>query len=106
MVSTFNAGSQLWYNTTHANPQFTQGKLGVSPDTSHRFLPPDFEACIAFLAERRLLLPVLLFLTGHRPFAFVAGQCLLFCLPFSMILWPGLPLRAWADFLSHPHGPA
>jgi hypothetical protein len=55
------------------------------------------------LAQREMLRPVLLFLIGHRPFGFIAGQCLLLALPLGL-LFPAWPLRTWADLLSHPQG--
>lgn len=58
-----------------------------------------------FLTKRTLVLPTLLFVAGHRPLAFMAGQLCWAGLPLTW-LWPDLPLGAWAELLSHPHGPA
>lgn len=67
-------------------------------------LPPSIEETLAFLSRRQMILPALLFLAGHRPLAFVCGQCLMVGLPLG-ILFSGWPLRAWAEVLSHPQGP-
>ncbi len=49
--------------------------------------------------------PLLLFLAGHRPLAFVTGQLLHFSSPFGALL--GLEgMNDWAELLSHPDGPA
>lgn len=58
-----------------------------------------------FLANHTLVLPALLLVAGHRPLAFVLGQLCWASLPLTW-LWPSLPLGAWANLLSHPHGPA
>ncbi len=68
-------------------------------------LPPQVEATLQSVAERQLLRPLLLLLVGHRPLAFMAGQCLLLALPLEM-LCTGLPIRAWAEVLNHADGPA
>jgi|GEM_PF-2668063 len=54
-----------------------------------------------FLAQRRMLLPALLFLSAHRPLAFVVGQALWLCSPFEMLA-PATHLGDWAALLSHP----
>jgi hypothetical protein len=66
-------------------------------------LPPLLEEMAASLAQRQMLRPALLFLIGHRPFSFIAGQCLLLALPLGL-LFPSWQLRTWADLLSHPQG--
>ena len=58
-----------------------------------------------FVCERQMELPLLLLLASHRPLAFVAGQLLLLALPLTLLM-PALPLRVWAELLSHPQGPA
>jgi hypothetical protein len=57
-----------------------------------------------FVCERQMELPLLLLLASHRPLAFVAGQLLLLALPLTLLM-PALPLRVWAELLSHPQGP-
>lgn len=57
-----------------------------------------------FVCERQMELPLLLLLASHRPLAFVAGQLLLLALPLTLLM-PALPLRVWAEILSHPQGP-
>jgi hypothetical protein len=66
-------------------------------------LPPFVEETAISLSQRQMLRPALLFLISHRPFSFIAGQCLLLALPLGL-LFPAWPLRAWADLLSHPQG--
>jgi hypothetical protein len=51
-----------------------------------------------------MVVPALLFLVGHRPFAFVVGQCLMLSFPLGMI-FSAWSWQAWAEVLSHPHGP-
>lgn len=58
-----------------------------------------------FLARRRMLLPLLLFVSAHRPLAFVIGQSLWLCSPVELLL-PGVGIGDWAALLSHPHGGA
>jgi hypothetical protein len=66
-------------------------------------LPPFVEEAAISLSQRQMLRPALLFLISHRPFSFIAGQCLLLALPLGL-LFPAWPVRAWADLLSHPQG--
>jgi hypothetical protein len=56
---------------------------------------------LRFAARSRMVLPLLLFLTSHRPLAFVAGQTLWLCTPFELLI-PELRLGDWAALLSHP----
>lgn len=57
---------------------------------------------LKFLAQRRMILPVLLLLAAHRPLAFVIGQSLWLCSPLELLL-PQAGLGRWAALLSHPH---
>lgn len=66
-------------------------------------LPPRLEEMAIFLTQRQMLRPALLFLIGHRPFGFIAGQCLLLALPLGL-LFPSWQVRPWADLFSHPQG--
>lgn len=66
-------------------------------------LPPQVDALLVYVARRRLLLPVLLFVTAHRPLGFVAGQ-LLFAVQPLTLLFPSLDLRVWAETLSSVDG--
>ncbi|MBI3958343.1 MAG: hypothetical protein HY328_05995 [Chloroflexi bacterium] len=54
-----------------------------------------------FLARSRMVLPALLFLSAHRPLAFIIGQSLWLCTPLELLL-PEAGLGDWAEFLSHP----
>ncbi len=56
---------------------------------------------LRFLVRSQMLLPVLLFLSAHRPLAFVVGQGLWLCSPLELLL-PGTGLGDWAALLSHP----
>lgn len=60
---------------------------------------------ITLLARRKLVTPTLLYLAGHRPLAFAAGQLLAVAAPVAAIL--GQPaVGDWAALLSDPDGPA
>ena len=48
-----------------------------------------------------MLLPALLFLSAHRPLAFVIGQGLWLSTPLELLL-PEAGLGDWAALLSHP----
>jgi hypothetical protein len=54
----------------------------------------------AALNRRGLTAPALLYLAGHRPLAFAAGQLLAVAAPLASVL--GLPLMGWARLLSSP----
>ncbi|MBX3052950.1 MAG: hypothetical protein KF753_15820 [Caldilineaceae bacterium] len=56
---------------------------------------------LRFLARSRMLVPALLFVSVHRPLAFVLGQTLWLCSP-AEILVPAARLGDWAALLSHP----
>lgn len=73
-------------------------------------ITPEVQGRVEALARRRLLLPALLFLSAHRPLAFLAGQLLWMAQPVGglLLLSPGMQnaLEDWARLLSHPQGPA
>ncbi len=59
------------------------------------------DALLRAAARRQLSLPLLLWLAGHRPLAFFAGQTLLAVTPIAALLgWP--QAGAWAGLLSEP----
>ncbi len=62
------------------------------------------EATLSAFGQRRMVLPAVLFVAGHRPLAFVLGQVLLILQPLAALLGTD-GLAAWADLLSHPNGP-
>ncbi|NJN80865.1 MAG: hypothetical protein HC802_00255 [Caldilineaceae bacterium] len=65
---------------------------------------PQIERTVQAVARRALALPALLFLTGHRPLAFVVGQLLYVLDPCASLLgWRGG--AEWAALLSDPAGP-
>ena len=68
-------------------------------------LTPAVRRTIEGLAQRQMLAPVLLYLTGHRPLLFFAGQALALVAPLATMLGAGA-LDEWADLLTHPVGPA
>ena len=73
-----------------------------SADTA--LLTPALQRAISAGHRREVALPLLLFVAGHRPLAFVVGQLLYLGLPGAVVLgWPHL--GDWAALLSHPHGP-
>lgn len=62
----------------------------------------NLDTLLAVAAERELTTPLLLFLIGHRPLAFFAGQMLYAVAPLAALL--GLPQTgAWAEWLSAPN---
>lgn len=65
---------------------------------------PPFVASLAAGLERRgLVAPALLFLAGHRPLAFAAGQLLALAAPLAAVLGQ-TQLMPWAHLLSTPDG--
>lgn len=55
--------------------------------------------------QRQMVLPVLLFVAGHRPLAFLLGQALLIMQPLAALL--GLDrLGPWGQMLSRPDVPS
>ncbi|MBV7331934.1 hypothetical protein KFU94_27630 [Chloroflexi bacterium TSY] len=66
-------------------------------------LTPNIRSTIAAIQKREMLLPLLLFVAGHRPCTFLAGQTLHLFSPMAALL--GLAeCREWAELLSHPGG--
>jgi hypothetical protein len=55
----------------------------------------------AAIRRRQLATPFLLFLAGHRPLAFFAGQALHVTAPLGLLLGWG-EIAGWADLLSAP----
>lgn len=68
-------------------------------------LTPTIRQSIAALASRQLLTPALLYVAGHRPLAFLAGQGLFLAEPITAMLGIGA-VSEWATLLSDPDGPA
>ncbi len=60
---------------------------------------------INLLARRKLVAPTLLYLAGHRPLAFAAGQLLAVAAPVAAILGQSV-VGDWAALLSDPDGPS
>lgn len=57
------------------------------------------------IQRHEMATPVLLFLAGHRPLAFVMGQLLHVAAPMADLLgWTGCD--DWATILSEPDGPS
>ncbi len=66
-------------------------------------LSPTTERLLQTIAQREMVLPVLCFVVGHRPLAFVTGQLLYLVAPLAALL--GQPICSeWAALLSHPQG--
>lgn len=63
------------------------------------------DATLAAICRRRMVLPAVLLLAGHRPLAFTFGQALLILQPVAALLGSD-GLDPWARLLSHPGGPA
>ena len=62
------------------------------------------DTTLAAISRRRMVLPTVLFVAGHRPLAFVLGQILLILQPMAALLGSD-GLAPWAHLLSHPGGP-
>ncbi len=59
---------------------------------------------LSVIRQRRMALPAILFLAGHRPLAFTFGQALLILQPLAVLLG-SKGLDAWVRVLTHPSGP-
>ena len=57
------------------------------------------------IRQRRMVLPAILFLVGHRPLAFAFGQMLLTLHPLAGLLGAD-GFGAWGKLLSQPGGPS
>ncbi len=68
-------------------------------------LTPAVRRTIETLAQRQMLAPVLLYLAGHRPLLFFAGQGVALVAPLAAMLGADV-LDEWAALLTHPDGPA
>lgn len=66
-------------------------------------LSPDTHRLIRHLAHHELVLPVLCFLAGHRPLAFVVSQCLYLTAPLALLLGQQQWL-SWAELLASTQG--
>jgi hypothetical protein len=75
------------------------------PTMSVDTLPESVASSVNTLARYELAVPALLFLAGHRPLAFVAGQMLHALTPLGGLL--GIDaMDDWAYLLSDPDGAA
>ena len=63
------------------------------------------DATLSAIGNRRMVLPAILLLAGHRPLAFTFGQLLLILQPLAALLGSD-GLDPWARLLTHPGGPA
>jgi len=68
-------------------------------------ITPAIRQSVEALHRRKLALPALLLLAGHRPLAFAAGQVLAVVAPAAALL-ELISIRDWAALLSTPEGPA
>ncbi len=66
-------------------------------------VPAALSAAVAGAGRSRLALPTLLFVAGHAPLAFAAGQLAHLASPLAALLG-SQTLPAWATLLSDPHG--
>lgn len=74
----------------------------MSTTHDHQATAPSSEAvhrCIAWLAQRQLALPALLYLEAHAPLRFLAGQTLAAAAPVAGLLGFDA-LQSWADVLT------
>ena len=92
--------------SNHPSPLSNDGHSDSQSDDycDDHSLSPAIKATVVAGSHRQLALPLLLFLVGHRPLAFITGQFLHLCVPGSALLgWP--QIEQWASLLSHPNGP-
>lgn len=66
-------------------------------------LPHTIQQSLLALRRRELALPALLFVAGHRPLAFAAGQTLAVAAPVAALL-DVTAVSEWATLLSAPEG--
>lgn len=66
-------------------------------------ITPQVQQTICALRGRGLSLPLLLFVAGHQPVAFLAGQALHLLAPLD-VLGGSRTVSDWATLLSHPNG--
>jgi hypothetical protein len=80
-------------------------RMSTTSQPANRPLPAETHRIVQAITERELSLPSAIFLTSHRPLAFVLGQLLYVAAPMAgLIGWSGC--NDWADILSDPDGPA
>jgi hypothetical protein len=62
---------------------------------------PEHIRLLAAIQRRQLAMPLLLFVAGHRPLAFLTGQALHLTAPLGLLLgWN--EITGWAEWLSAP----
>ncbi|MCB0045685.1 MAG: hypothetical protein H6642_17315 [Caldilineaceae bacterium] len=64
-------------------------------------LPLAVQETVDTLRRHELVTPAALFLIGHRPLAFTAGQCCYLLAPAATLLGVS-GIRAWGEVLSDP----
>lgn len=74
------------------------------PEELRELVPPSLHEAVKAMQARDGTLPLLLFLVGHRPLAFVTGQFLYVVAPVAGLLG-NFEISSWAALLSHPRGP-
>mgnify|MGYP001821890278 CR=1 FL=1 len=80
-------------------------RMSTTSQPANRPLPANTQRIVQAITERELILPSAIFLTGHRPLAFVLGQLLYVAAPMAELMgWSGC--SDWANTLSDPDGPA
>lgn len=67
-------------------------------------LTPSIKSTLSVAQQKGMGGPILLFLCGHQPLAFITGQFLHLCTPLGAQLGFG-SMCEWAELLSHPTGP-
>lgn len=72
---------------------------------SETLLTPAIQKALLVAKQKEMVGPLLLFLSGHRPLAFVTGQLLHLGSPFGSLLGMA-SMHDWATLLSHPEGPS
>lgn len=63
------------------------------------------EEAVDRIRRRRMILPAILLVAGHRPLAFAIGQLLLVLHPVAALFGTD-GLLVWAELLSRPAGPS
>ena len=98
----------LWYNSSHISanwPALWDDKVNWESPMNEEKFDESVDATLSAIRHRRMVLPAILLLAGHRPLAFTFGQVLLILQPLAALLGTD-GLDAWARILSHPGGPA
>ena len=94
----------LWYNSAHIS-MWRRALSGVQGESVNSMYDETVDETLSAIRQRRMVLPAILFLVGHRPLAFAFGQMLLILQPLAGLLGAD-GIGAWGKLLSQPGGPS